>query len=68
MRSAWRECLGLGCVADRYCRMERCLYRCLPHLVQTGMGAHKSADELEAEREVVVGARVWLAVCKFEFE
>ena len=38
------------------------LYRCLGYLVQTGMGAGKSAEQLEAERYLVVGARVWLAV------
>jgi hypothetical protein len=48
--------------------MEMGLYRCLPHLVRTGMGAGKSGAALESERALVVGARVWLAVCKAEYE
>lgn len=48
--------------------MEQHLYRCLPHLVRTGMGRGKSGAALEAERPLVVGARVWLAVCKAEYE
>lgn len=38
------------------------LYRCLPYLMQSGMGAGKSAAELENERQSVIGARCWLAV------
>lgn len=38
------------------------LYRCLPYLAQTGMGAGKDAQGLEEERGLVVGARVWIAV------
>lgn len=38
------------------------LYRCLPYLVQSGMGAGKTASELESERSSVIGARCWLAV------
>lgn len=48
--------------------MEQHLYRCLPHLVRTGMGRGKSGKALEAERPLVVGARAWLAVCKAEYE
>ncbi|GMK58668.1 hypothetical protein CspeluHIS016_0601100 [Cutaneotrichosporon spelunceum] len=49
--------------------MEMGLYRCLPHLVRTGMGAGATGTGgLEAERPLVVGARVWLAVCKAEYE
>lgn len=48
--------------------MELSLYRCLPHLVATGMGEGKARIELEAERPLVVGARVWLAICKMEYE
>ncbi|BEJ14663.1 hypothetical protein CspHIS471_0404300 [Cutaneotrichosporon sp. HIS471] len=48
--------------------MEMGLYRCLPHLVRTGMGAGKGDAALEVERPLVVGARVWLAVCKAEYE
>jgi hypothetical protein len=42
--------------------MDMGLYRCLPYLSQTGMGAGKSAAELADERPLVVGARLWLAV------
>lgn len=38
------------------------LYRCLPYLVQSGMGAGKTLTELESERSSVIGARCWLAV------
>ncbi|BEI91625.1 uncharacterized protein CcaverHIS019_0404450 [Cutaneotrichosporon cavernicola] len=48
--------------------MEMGLYRCLPHLVRTDMGAGKGDAALEIERPLVVGARVWLAVCKAEYE
>lgn len=42
--------------------MDMGLYRCLPYLSQTGMGARKSLTELQDERPLVVGARLWLAV------
>ncbi|GMK57174.1 hypothetical protein CspeluHIS016_0400080 [Cutaneotrichosporon spelunceum] len=48
--------------------MDMGLYRCLPYLSQTGMGAGKSAAELADERPLVVGARLWLALYKSEFE
>lgn len=38
------------------------LYRCLPYLAETGMGAGKDVQALEEERSLVVGARVWIAV------
>ena len=44
------------------------LYRCLPYLVETGMGHGKSADELANERNMVVGARVWIALHKLTYE
>jgi hypothetical protein len=44
------------------------LYRCLPYLVETGMGHGKTPDELEAERNMVIGARVWIALHKLTFE
>ncbi|WVQ82646.1 hypothetical protein IAT38_004778 [Cryptococcus sp. DSM 104549] len=44
------------------------LYRCMSHLVESGMGAGKTAQELEAERPVVVGARIWLTLFKSEYE
>lgn len=49
--------------------MESGLYRCLPHLVATGMGSRcvYTAD-LEKDRPYVVGARVWLAILKSEYE
>jgi len=34
----------------------------LPVLHKSGMGAGKTPDELEKERPLVIGARVWLAV------
>jgi len=42
------------------------LYRCLPHLVDTGMG--KSITDAERERGYVAGARVWLALTKLTLE
>lgn len=42
--------------------MEMGLYRCLPQLVKTGMGAYKTPTDLEKDRPLVVGGRVWLAV------
>ncbi|KAL7424794.1 hypothetical protein Q5752_000478 [Cryptotrichosporon argae] len=48
--------------------MDMGLYRCLPYLAQTGMGAGKPAAELEDERPLVVGARLWLALYKTEYE
>jgi hypothetical protein len=41
------------------------LYRCLPYLAETGMGAGKDVQALEEERSLVVGARVWIAVSDF---
>ena len=38
------------------------MHRCLPTLHKTGMGGNKTADELEKDRPLVVGARIWLAV------
>lgn len=38
------------------------LYRCLPYLVRTGMGADRTPEQLEEEQALVVGARVWLTV------
>ena len=38
------------------------MHRCLPVLHKSGMGAGKTPDELEKERPLVIGARVWLAV------
>lgn len=38
------------------------LYRCLPYLVRTGMGADKTPEQLKEEQPLVTGARVWLTV------
>jgi hypothetical protein len=38
------------------------LWKCLPYLVQAGMGAGKTAEEIKDERPLVIGARVWLTV------
>lgn len=42
--------------------MDMGLYRCLPLLVQSGMGKGKSSVELQEEYPLVVGTRVWLTV------
>lgn len=47
-------------------RIDMGLYRCLPYLVQSGMGVGKSASELESERSSVIGARCWLAVSELQ--
>lgn len=38
------------------------LHLCLPYLAKTGMGRDRTPEELERERPLVAGARVWLAV------
>jgi hypothetical protein len=43
-------------------RVDMDMHRCLPVLHKSGMGAGKTPDELEKERPLVIGARVWLAV------
>ena len=42
--------------------MDMGLYRCLPLLVQGGMGRGKTSTQLREEYPLVVGARVWLTV------
>lgn len=42
--------------------MDMGLYRCLPSLVQTGMGKGKSSEDLKEDRSLVTGARCWLTV------
>lgn len=42
--------------------MDMGLYRCLPLLVQGGMGRGKSPTQLREEYPLVVGTRVWLTV------
>lgn len=49
-------------------RLDMGLYRCLPYLVETGMGAGKTPEELDEERNMVIGARVWLALYKLRYE
>ncbi|ORY28943.1 hypothetical protein BCR39DRAFT_180451 [Naematelia encephala] len=44
------------------------LHLCLPYLAKTGMGRNKAPQELEKERSLVAGARVWLATCKTHTE
>lgn len=44
--------------------MDMGLYRCLPLLVQGGMGRGKSSVELQEEYPLVVGTRVWLTVSR----
>ncbi|ORX36060.1 hypothetical protein BD324DRAFT_630025 [Kockovaella imperatae] len=48
--------------------MDLGLYRCLPLLVQSGMGKGKSGQELRAEWPLVEGARVWMTLYKLEQE
>jgi hypothetical protein len=38
------------------------LHLCMPYLANTGMGRNKTPEELERERPLVAGARIWLAV------
>jgi len=44
--------------------MDMGLYRCLPMLMKGGMGRGKGLEELREEWQLVVGARVWLTVCR----
>ncbi|KAK8866058.1 hypothetical protein IAR55_001209 [Kwoniella newhampshirensis] len=48
--------------------MDLGLYKCLPYLLESGMGVGKTPEEIENERPVVVGARVWLTLFKLEYE
>jgi hypothetical protein len=61
----WRSCLSLSVslLRERADRSMECeLYQCLPRLALIGpLGS-------ENDRQIVVGARVWLAVCKQEYE
>ena len=45
--------------------MDMDLHLCMPYLARTGMGRNKSSTELEKERPLLAGARVWLAVSHF---
>ena len=42
--------------------MDLGLFRCLPLLLQGGMGRGKSGEALKADWPLVEGARTWLAV------
>ena len=42
--------------------MDMGLYRCLPLLIQSGMGKGRTPAELQEEYALVVGTRVWLTV------
>ena len=44
--------------------MDMGLYRCLPLLVQSGMGKGKTREGLRQEWGLVVGTRVWLTVSR----
>lgn len=48
--------------------MEMRLWRCLSYLAQTGMGANRTGNELEKERLLVVGARIWLGLFHTEYQ
>lgn len=43
-------------------RVDMEMHRCLPVLQEQNMGAGKTPEELEKDRPLVIGARVWLAV------
>jgi len=47
------------CLPSRY---DMGLHECLPTLASLGIGIVKSSEELEAERSLVEGTRVWLIV------
>ncbi|WOO78134.1 uncharacterized protein LOC62_01G001684 [Vanrija pseudolonga] len=44
------------------------LHMCLPHLAKNGMGRSKTGQELERERALVAGTRIWLATSKTHTE
>ncbi|WVQ97571.1 hypothetical protein IAU59_004685 [Kwoniella sp. CBS 9459] len=48
--------------------MDLGLHKCLPSLVESGMGARKKDEEIELDRPIVAGARVWLTLSKMEYE
>lgn len=55
----------LSIITDRQVlivRVDMEMHRCLPVLQEQNMGAGKTAEELEKDRPLVIGARVWLAV------
>ncbi|WOO82902.1 Protein priB [Vanrija pseudolonga] len=59
--TAWRPVNHANAVA-----VDMGLYRCLPNLIATGMGAGRTPDELEADRRCVMGARLWLVLTRFK--
>ncbi|WOO84080.1 Protein priB [Vanrija pseudolonga] len=44
------------------------LYKCLPHLIRTGLGAGRTRAQAESDRPAVDGARVWMALQKMRLE
>ncbi|OCF41603.1 hypothetical protein I317_04615 [Kwoniella heveanensis CBS 569] len=46
--------------------MDLGLHKCLPSLVESGMGGGKPEHEIEEDRATVAGARVWLTVRALE--
>ncbi|WVF70335.1 hypothetical protein IAT40_005125 [Kwoniella sp. CBS 6097] len=48
--------------------MDLGLHKCLPSLVESGMGSGKADKDIEGDRPMVAGARVWLTLSKMEYE
>ncbi|KAK6905849.1 hypothetical protein I203_106683 [Kwoniella mangroviensis CBS 8507] len=48
--------------------MDMGLHKSLAYLVEAGMGAGKTPEQVEADRLIVAGARVWLTLFKMEYE
>nr|XP_019049377.1 hypothetical protein I302_03163 [Kwoniella bestiolae CBS 10118]OCF28307.1 hypothetical protein I302_03163 [Kwoniella bestiolae CBS 10118] len=48
--------------------MDMGLHKSLAYLVEAGMGAGKTPEQIEGDRLVVAGARVWLTLFKMEYE
>nr|XP_019014928.1 uncharacterized protein I206_01015 [Kwoniella pini CBS 10737]OCF53709.1 hypothetical protein I206_01015 [Kwoniella pini CBS 10737] len=48
--------------------MDMALHKSLAYLVEAGMGSGKNAEQIEADRPIVAGARVWLTLYKMEYE
>ncbi|WWC86390.1 uncharacterized protein L201_001266 [Kwoniella dendrophila CBS 6074] len=48
--------------------MDMGLHKSLAYLVEAGMGSSKTPEQMEADRPIVAGARVWLTLYKMEYE
>ncbi|WWC58635.1 uncharacterized protein I303_101179 [Kwoniella dejecticola CBS 10117] len=48
--------------------MDMGLHKSLAYLVEAGMGSGKTPEQVEADRPIVAGARVWLTLYKMEYE